>query len=65
MPTQQQVAEKLAEGSEALKKKMDATIKMAQKLEKDSKKLTQDLLDKKQLTFEDKKSCSRSSFKIK
>ena len=55
VPTQQQVAEKLAEGSEALKKKMDATIKLAQKIEKDSKKLTQDLLDKKQLTFEDKK----------
>ncbi|RZL47983.1 MAG: hypothetical protein EOP00_10430 [Pedobacter sp.] len=55
VPTQQQVAEKLAEGSEALKKKMEATIKLAQKIEKDSKKLTQDLLDKKQLTFEDKK----------
>lgn len=55
VPTQQQVAEKLAEGSEALKKKMESTIKLAQKIEKDSKKLTQDLLDKKQLTFEDKK----------
>ncbi|TKC12640.1 hypothetical protein FA048_03205 [Pedobacter polaris] len=54
-PTQQQIAEKLAEGSEALKKKMESTIKLAQKIEKDSKKLTQDLLDKKQLTFEDKK----------
>lgn len=55
VPTQQQLAEKLAEGSEALKKKMESTIKLAQKIEKDSKKLTQDLLDKKQLTFEDKK----------
>ncbi|MES2446981.1 MAG: hypothetical protein V4546_07350 [Bacteroidota bacterium] len=59
VPTQQQVAQKLAEGSEALKKKMDATIKLAQKIEKDSKKLTQDLLDKKQLTFDDKKQIER------
>ena len=55
VPTQSQVAEKLAEGSEALKKKMESTIKLAQKVEKDTKKLTQDLLDKKHLTFEDKK----------
>jgi hypothetical protein len=54
-PTQQQIAEKIAEGGDALKKKMESAIKMAQKIEKDSKKLTQDLLDKKQLTFEDKK----------
>ncbi|TCC93787.1 hypothetical protein EZ428_03175 [Pedobacter frigiditerrae] len=55
VPTQQQVAEKMAEGSEALKQKMESTIKLANKIEKDSKKLAQDLLDKKQLTFEDKK----------
>jgi len=54
-PTQQQIAEQLAEGSEALKKKMESTIKLANKIEKDSKKLSQDLLDKKQLSFEDKK----------
>jgi hypothetical protein len=55
IPTQQQVAEKIDQGSEALKQKMEATIKLAQKIEKDSKKLAQDLLDKKQLSFEDKK----------
>lgn len=54
-PTQQQIAQKIAEGADELKKKMESTIKLAQKIEKDSKKLTQDLLDKKQLTFEDKK----------
>ena len=54
-PSQQQIAEKIAEGSDALKKKMASTIKLAQKIEKESKKLTQDLLDKNQLTFEDKK----------
>lgn len=55
VPTQQQIAAKLAEGSESLKQKMESTIKLANKIEKDSKKLSQDLLDKKQLSFEDKK----------
>jgi hypothetical protein len=55
VPTQQQVAEKLAESSDALKQKMESTIKLANSIEKDSKKLSQNLLDKKQLTFEDKK----------
>ena len=54
-PSQQQIAEQMAESSGVLKKKIESTIKLAQKIEKDSKKLTQDLLDKKQLTFEDKK----------
>lgn len=55
LPSQQQIAEKIADGSDMLKKKIESTIKMAQKIEKDTKKLNQDLLDKKQLTFEDKK----------
>jgi hypothetical protein len=53
--TQQEIAAKLAEGSDALKKKMESTIKLAANIEKESKKLSQDLLDKKQLNFEDKK----------
>ena len=55
VPTQQQVAEKLAKSSESLKQKMESTIKLANTIEKDSKKLSQNLLDKKQLSFEDKK----------
>ena len=54
-PSQQEIAAKLAEGSDALKKKMESTIKLASTIEKESKKLSQDLVDKKQLTFEDKK----------
>lgn len=54
-PSQQEIASKLAEGSDALKKKMESTIKLASTIEKESKKLSQNLLDKKQLTFEDKK----------
>jgi len=55
VPSQQQIAEKLAANSESLKQKMESTIKLANTIEKESKKLSQDLLDKKQLTFEDKK----------
>jgi len=54
-PSQQEIAAKIAEGSDALKKKMEATIKLAASIEKESKKLSQNLLDKKQLSFEDKK----------
>lgn len=55
LPTQQDIANKLAEGSESLKQKMESTIKLAANIEKESKKLSQNLLDKKQLSFEDKK----------
>ncbi|RWU07647.1 DUF4175 family protein [Pedobacter chitinilyticus] len=54
-PTQQQIAEKLAEGSQSLKQKMEQTIKLANTIEKESKKLSESLLEKKQLNFEDKK----------
>ena len=54
-PTPQEIAAKLAEGSDVLKKKMESTIKLASSIEKESKKLSQNLLDKKQLSFEDKK----------
>lgn len=55
IPTQHEVTQQLNENSESLKKKMESTIKLANTIEKDSKKLTQNLLDKKTLTFEDKK----------
>lgn len=54
-PTQQEIAEKLAEGSKSLKDKMEQTIKLANTIEKESKKLSENLLDKKQINFEDKK----------
>ncbi len=54
-PTTQQIAEKLSKGSNLLKEKMEATIKLAANIEKESEKLNQSLLDKKQLSFEDKK----------
>lgn len=55
VPTQQQVAEKLNQGSTELKQKMEKAIKLASEVEKESKKLGETLLDKKQLSFDDKK----------
>ncbi|MES2417646.1 MAG: DUF4175 family protein [Bacteroidota bacterium] len=55
LPTAQEVMNKIEQGSESLKQKMESTIKLAKGLEKESQKLGQELLDKKQLSFEDKK----------
>lgn len=55
VPTEKQVAEKLDQGSTALKQKMEKAIKLASTVEKESKKLGETLLDKKQLSFDDKK----------
>ena len=55
VPSMQQVAAGLEQGASALKKKMESAIKLAASVEKESKKLTETLLDKKQITFDDKK----------
>lgn len=55
VPSFRQVAEKLNEGSLALKQKMEKAIRLAGQVEKDSKKLSETLLDKKQISFDDKK----------
>lgn len=55
LPTSQQIAGKINENSSTIKQKMERAIKLAETVEKDSKKLGQALLDKKQLTLDDKK----------
>jgi hypothetical protein len=55
IPTASQVAEKVTQNSEALKVKMEKAIKLAGQIEKESKKLGETLLDKKQISFDDKK----------
>ncbi|SDK87270.1 hypothetical protein SAMN04487898_112185 [Pedobacter sp. ok626] len=55
IPSSQQVAEKINENSQALKQKMEKAIKLAGQVEKESKKLGETLLDKKQISFDDKK----------
>ena len=55
LPSAQQVAEKINQGSLAVKQKMDQAIKLAAAVERESKKLGAALLDKKTLNFDDKK----------
>ena len=47
-PTPHQIAETIADGNKALTEKMETTIKLAQTIEKESKKLSESLLDKKE-----------------
>lgn len=54
-PTTQEIAEKIAAGSESLKGKIEATMKLATAIEKETKKLNEQILDKKQIDLEDKK----------
>jgi len=54
-PSEQQIARQMEESSSILKQKMESAIKQAAAVEKDSKKLGENLLDKKLLSFEDKK----------
>ncbi|RZK25312.1 MAG: hypothetical protein EOO43_05845, partial [Flavobacterium sp.] len=54
-PTGHQITEKLNAGSSNLKKDMEKAIKLASEVEKESKKLGAAMLDKKQLSLEDKK----------
>lgn len=54
-PTSHQISEKINEGSTALKQQMEKAIKLAAVVEKESKKLGETFLDKKQLSFDDKK----------
>jgi len=50
-----QIAEQLNTESSSLKQKMGSAIKLAEQVAKESKKLGQNFLDKKNLSFEDKK----------
>lgn len=58
-PSQAQVARQLNKESSNLKQKMESAIKLAGQVEKESKKLGETLLDKKALSFEDKKEISQ------
>ncbi|HEY0177281.1 MAG TPA: DUF4175 family protein, partial [Pedobacter sp.] len=54
-PSDQQIAKQLNMQSATLKQKMGSAIKLAAEVEKESKKLGENLLDKKNLSFENKK----------
>ncbi|WP_256002737.1 DUF4175 family protein [Pedobacter deserti] len=54
-PTAAEVSARIEAGSSALKGQMERAIKLAGELEKESKKLAGELLDKKQLGYEERK----------
>lgn len=58
-PSGQQVAKQLNTQSTTLKQKMASAIKLAAEVEKESKKLGENLLDKKNLSFDHKKEISQ------
>ena len=55
LPSEQEMAAQLQKESDALKAKLSTTVKLAGNLEKEAKKLSEQLLDKKQLSYDDKK----------
>jgi len=58
-PTPHQLSAKLETESNTLKQQMDAAIKLAAQVEKESKKIREKFLDKNSLSFEDKKEISQ------
>lgn len=57
--TPEQVTAQMNNESSTLKQKMGSAIKLAAQVEKDSKKIRENFLDKKNLSFEDKKEISQ------
>ncbi|MXV49777.1 hypothetical protein GS399_02260 [Pedobacter sp. HMF7647] len=55
VPTTAETQKKLDEGSESVKQKMDRAITIASQVESQAKKVNQQLLNKKELSFDDKK----------
>lgn len=54
-PTKKETADQVNAGNQALKQKMQSAIRLANTIEKESKKVAESLIDKKQISFEDKK----------
>ncbi|HQT22112.1 MAG: hypothetical protein B7X86_05370 [Sphingobacteriales bacterium 17-39-43] len=55
LPSEAELEKKLEANSEQIKKKMEQAIKKSAQLEKDTKRLNQELLNKKSLSFEERK----------
>ncbi|PWS27898.1 hypothetical protein DHW03_10015 [Pedobacter yonginense] len=54
-PTKKETADQVNASNQALKQKMQSAIRLANTIEKESKKIAERLVDKKQISFEDKK----------
>ncbi|NCD69382.1 DUF4175 family protein [Mucilaginibacter agri] len=55
MPTEQQIATELNNGTQQVKQKMESAAKLAAQLEREAQRLNQNLLNKSSLSFDEKK----------
>lgn len=55
VPTEREIDQGLEKGSQAVKSKMEQAVRKAAQIEKEAKNLQRDLLDKKNLSYEEKK----------
>lgn len=55
LPTQAEAERNIEQSSKAVQQKMEQAIRQAGQIERDAKRLTQDLINKKNLSFEEKK----------
>ncbi|HEX8378001.1 MAG TPA: DUF4175 family protein, partial [Pedobacter sp.] len=55
LPTIEETEKSIEQSSKAIEKKMEQAIRQAAQLEREAKKVTQDLIDKKTLSYEEKK----------
>ncbi len=55
LPSEKEISKELEDNGKQIKEKMESAIKEASKLEKETKRLNQDLLNKKELSYEEKK----------
>lgn len=55
LPSQKEISRQLEENARQIKEKMESAIREASKLEKETKRLNQDLFDQKELSYNEKK----------
>lgn len=55
LPSEKEIDQKLEAGSESIKQKMELAARKAGEIEKEAKRINRDLINKKSLTFEEKK----------
>lgn len=55
LPSEKEINKQLEENARQIKEKMESAINEASKLERETKRLNQDLLDKKELSYDEKK----------
>jgi uncharacterized coiled-coil DUF342 family protein len=55
LPSEKEIDQKLVANADAIKQKMEQAVRKAGEIEKEAKRINRDLVNKKSLTFEEKK----------